>query len=136
MFISVAPEDSSIITDYVEKPLPEYLEKFFGSKQTADEMPFFGIPLGDSFGFSIQSSKVPGGTHYGIPAITFYYDVPLDLDLTIDSSLNAVKEYLLSLGYERNAYGEYVKGDITIKAESVDLDLNIYVWKTPSEEEK
>ena len=136
LFISVAPEDSSIITDYVEKPLPEYLEKFFGSKQTADEMPFFGIPLGDSFGFSIQSSKVPGGMHYGIPAITFYYDVPLDLDLTIDSSLNAVKEYLLSLGYERNAYGEYVKGDITVKAESVDLDLNIYVWKTPSEEEK
>ena len=135
LFISVAPDDSSIITDYVDKPLPEYLEKFFGSKQTADEMPFFGTPLGDSFGFSIQSSKVPGGTRYGIPAITFYYDVPLDTDLTITSSMNAVKDYLLSLGYEKNAYGEFVKGDITVKVEDADLDLNIHVWKTLSAEE-
>ena len=98
-------------------------------------MPFFGTPLGDSFGFSIQSSKVPGGTRYGIPAITFYYDVPLDTDLTITSSMNAVKDYLLSLGYEKNAYGEFVKGDITVKVEDVDLDLNIHVWKTLSAEE-
>ena len=63
-------------------------------------------------------------------SILFYYDVPLDVDYTIDSSLKKVEEYLITLGFVKNKYGEFKKGDIMVAPLDQSLDLIIYVWKT------
>ena len=91
-------------------------------------MPFFGTPLGDTYGFGLTTYKMMGGSNIMKPSIVFYYDVPLDVDYSINSSLTAVKEYLVSLGFERNKYDEYVKGKIRVAPVDSSLDLLIYVW--------
>lgn len=114
--------------DDVEVNAMEYLTEFFGSEQIASEMPFFGIPLGDTYGFAMEAMKITS-TNQAKRAIQFYYDVPLDVDYTINESLEKVRDYLESIGFEVNAAGEYRKGNIVVSPEDRDLDLMIYVWQ-------
>ena len=62
-------------------------------------------------------------------AIVFYYDVPLDIDYTINASLKAVDNYLVECGFELNKNGWYQKDDICIAPTDSSLDLMIYIWK-------
>ena len=68
------------------------------------------------------------GTHSAKLSIVFYYDVPLDIDYTIETSLNAVKELLESKGFVRNEYDEYTNGSIVVAPVDNNLDLMIYLW--------
>ena len=55
--------------------------------------------------------------------------MPLDRNYTIDSSMTAVREYLVAQGFERNSADEYEKDGIVIAPIDSSLDFNIYVWK-------
>ena len=85
--------------------------------------------LGDTYGFGLTTIHSPTGTGIAKQSVVFYYDVPLDVDYTIDSSLNKVGEYLLSLGFTKNANDEYSKDGIYVAPVDSSLDLVIYVWK-------
>ena len=64
-----------------------------------------------------------------LPAIMLYYDVPLDLDYTIDSSIQKVNEYLIQNEFTYNPNGWYQRGDICVSPTDSSLDFVIYIWK-------
>ena len=107
----------------------EFLKTFFQDENIGEKMPYFGIPLGDTYGFGCESTHLMGGTTIAKESILFYYDVPLDLDYTLNSSLEKIEEYLISIGFTKNAYGEFSKGEIYVAPMDVQLDLQIFVWK-------
>lgn len=128
--IEVSIDSSSTSEDETMNALT-YLKKFFDDEEIGEKLPFFGDVLGDTYGFGMTSYRIPYGTTNAEPSIIMYYDVPLDLDYTIDSSLNAIGKYLESLGFEKNGGGEYILGDVCILPMDNSLDLIIYVWKKP-----
>ena len=99
------------------------------------EVPFFGDVLGDSYGFGAYIPRgVPltnGSTIYA-PSVSFYYDVPLDANYSIESSLVKVRGLLRDNGFSLNARGHWVKqgSDVVIDVEDNELDLYIHVRKT------
>ena len=125
---------SSTADDYEVNAL-EFLYEFFGltkgtpeAEQFLINMPFFGDALGDSYGFGLQSYHIDSQNKNN-PAITFYYDVPLDVDYSINSSLEKLEEFLLQEGFVKNSAGEFNKGNIWIAPVDQNLDFIIYVWK-------
>ncbi len=114
--------------DDVEKPADQVLVDFFGDSDICKKIPFFGQVLGDTYGFGM-TTVYTGANGKAKQAIVFYYDVPLDIDYTIDSSMSAVKDYLTSLGFERNRYDEYKKDGIVVAPVDSSLDFTIYVWR-------
>ena len=129
-------ESLTVISDDKVKQMYEYMVSFFGSEQLADKVPFFGEALGDTFGLAMLWAVKPGGSNYGVPAISLYYDVLLETDRTINGAVGKVRELLVKEGFVRNSYGDYVNGEISVRidldAAQNDLDLKIYVWKTSS----
>lgn len=100
----------------------EYMKKYFNRESIADDLPFFGVPLKDTFGFGSY------GAYSNRVALAFYFDVPIDSNYTIDTSVNAVTKYLLNAGFERTNNGQYRKNGICVAPTSHELDLIIYVW--------
>ncbi|MCM1395797.1 MAG: hypothetical protein NC132_06825, partial [Corallococcus sp.] len=107
----------------------EHLKTFFGDQEIGTKLPFFGNVLGDTYGFGLTTLYTPTGERNPKSAIVFYYDVPLDIDYTIESSMKALKAYLRDLGFTRNQYDEYTKNGICIAPVDASLDFTIYVWK-------
>lgn len=126
--VRVSPEGGTDTSDDVEVNALEFLKEFFGDENIGERMPFFGKPLGDTFGFAMTALRI-SGANVAKQAIAFYYDVPLEADYSINKSLDKVRSYLVSLGFTKNVHGEYVKGDIVVSPVDADLDLMIYVWK-------
>lgn len=115
----------------------EYLrDKLFedSSFDPSAEIPFFGEVLGDSFGFGAYIPRaVPldnGSTLYA-PSVSFYYDVPLDSNYSIESSLAKVRALLRENGFTLNARGHWVKegSSVVIDVEDNELDLYVHVRK-------
>lgn len=106
-----------------------YLKEFFNDDEIESHLPFFGVALKDTYGFGLTTLHMVGGTKQSVKSIVFYYDVPLDIDYTISTSINAVEEYLYSLGFKKNEYNEFTKDNIGIAVVNSSLDLLIYVWK-------
>ncbi len=107
-----------------------YLTTLFGSEELARKVPFLGNVLGDTYGFGMSTTHLIAGESSPHSAVVFYYDVPLDADYTIDSSLMKITVYLTSLGFEADANGVYHKDGIAVQPVDSDLDLTVYVWKT------
>ena len=129
--VQVRNEESSTTEDDEEVNALTYLKTFFGKDDIGEKLPFFGSVLGDTYGFGMTMTKTPGGSKTAKSAIVFYYDVPLDVDYTINSSLTAVREFLKQKGFVRNQYDEYHDEANGIWVAPVDssLDFLIYVWK-------
>lgn len=110
----------------------DFFVNFFNDENILDTLPFFGSNncLGDAYGFGITQKYRPTGMSYYLSAVNLYYDVPLDNDNTINSSLNKVYSYLESLGFVNKGNRRYVKGNITVEPVDSDLDLMIYIYKT------
>ena len=125
--IIMSNDDSSIEEDK-EIRADIALNDFFDDPEMAEKLPFFGEVLGDTYGFGLTTFHLPSGSDSAKPAIVFYYDVPLDMDYTIDDSLALVNEFLVEEGFTRNARGEFVKGNIHVSPLDVSLDFTIYVW--------
>ena len=125
--IIMSNDDSSIEEDK-EIRADVALNDFFDDPEMAEKLPFFGEVLGDTYGFGLTTFHLPSGSDSAKPAIVFYYDVPLDMDYTIDDSLALVNEFLVEEGFTRNARGEFVKGNIHVSPLDVSLDFTIYVW--------
>ncbi len=125
----IAREEMSPTGEEEEVNALDYLKVFFNNEEIANTMPFFGNPLGDTYGFGLTTIRIPYSSTSGKQTILFYYDVPLDIDYTINSSITAVEEYLVDLGYTKNRYGEYSKDGIFVHVTDSSLDLMIYVWK-------
>ncbi len=127
--IQVSKEDGGGTDDDVTVNALEYLKTFYKDENIEDKMPFFGKTLGDTYGFGLTTIKMPVGSDTAKKAIGFYYDVPLDIDYTITSSLKLIETYLLELGFTKNEHNEFRKGDICVLPTDSNLDLVIYVWK-------
>lgn len=121
--------DLASTTDDEEVNALDYFKTFYKNDNIDNELPFFGNVLGDTYGFGLTTLYTPGGTNNAERAVILYYDVPLGLDYTIDAPLKSIKDYLISLGFEENKYGEFNKDNIWISPQDSNLDLVIYVWK-------
>lgn len=119
-------EDSAVTGMEGLIDLDTYLSAMFGASYT--DIPFFGDVLGDTFGLSYTAIHTPSGSNRARKAIIMYYDVPLDLDYTINSSLTLVQDQLVAAGFLKNKDGTYVKGDISIQPVDNNLDFIIYIW--------
>lgn len=109
----------------------DYFKKAFGDENIADSMPFFGKVIGDCYGFGMTTYYKPAGSSIMKEAVVLYYDVPLDVDYTITTSLKAVKDYLLELGFEQSKTDSstFTKGNIAVVPVDNNLDFMIYVYK-------
>lgn len=114
--------------DETEVNALDYLKEFFGNENIAEIMPFFGEVLGDTFGFAMTTYRVAEDKK-SHKTITFYYDVPLDIDYTINSSIETVENFLIAKGFEKDKYDNYVKNGICVKPYDQSLDFVIYVWR-------
>lgn len=126
--IIVSNDDGTMSDDKEENAL-EFLKKFYDNENIEEIMPFFGNALGDTYGFGLTTIHLPGGSDTAYRAVQLYYDVPLDIDYTINSSLKSVENYLLNLGFTKNKYNEFNKGNIWVYPFDSSLDLVIYIWK-------
>ena len=95
------------------------------------------LSAGGMTGISIIISKIPGvpldnGSTLYAPSVSFYYDVPLDSNYSIESSLAKVRTFLKENGFKLNARGHWVKEgtNIVIDVEDNELDLYIHVRKS------
>ncbi len=113
----------------VEVNAMAYFTELFESAETAAEVPFFGDVLGDSYAVGMTTIRMPASSNVAKHSVALYYDVPLDADSTINSSLEKLDDFLTGLGYTRNRYGEYEKGEIVVVPTDTSLDLFIYVWR-------
>ena len=131
-------------------PFDEYFTKYFSADgvgkyplkdgKTVNDIPFIGDPdsgLGDRYalGMSVLYSaqyRQTDGTYKTVRRNTLklYYDVPLDLDYTTDSSLKKVDALLTSKGFVADENGEYRNPDINVVIKPVDesLDFFVYIW--------
>ena len=105
----------------------EYVEEYFWE---GVEIPFFNEVLGDNFGFASKTvlEASAGVGHTGF-VFSLYYDVPLDMNYTIESSMRAVSKFLLEEGYTRKSAYRFTNGELDIAIVDNDLDLFIYIWK-------
>lgn len=126
--VNVSSDGPSTVDDEEVNAL-EYFKTFYGNDNIDNELPFFGNVLGDTYGFGLTTIYTPGGTSNAELSVVLYYDVPLGLDYTIDAPLKDIKDYLVSLGFVENKYGEFNKDNIWISPQDSNLDLVIYVWK-------
>ncbi len=111
---------------------PAYFEKMGTPMSAGAEIPFFGSVdcIGDTYGFGMPSLYRSNVDQSVKRAILFYYDVPLDIDYTIQSSLDKIDAFLTGLGYTRNTQGEYrcAANNLVVVPVDSSLDLNIYVF--------
>ncbi len=106
----------------------EYMKLYFHENTITERIPFFGSALGDTYGFGAISTYYSPESRMNHTALSYYFDVPLDLDYTINSSIDVVGKYLIQQGYTKNKYGEFKKDGINIAVSNNQLDLFIYVW--------
>lgn len=124
--------ESTSTDDDVEINAGDFLKEFFNDENILDSMPFFGGVdyLGDAYGFGMTNKYRPEGMSFYVDGITLYYDVPLDLNYSIETSLNKVHDCLVDNGFINMGNDVYVKGDITIVPVDNELDLMIYIYRT------
>ncbi len=112
---------------------------YFGNNGTlfpirGAELPFFGDKdcLGDTYGLGMASSFTMTDANSGNViqqnAIVFYYDVPVDLDYTITTSVDKVKNFLTKNGFTYVSNGIFKKGNLCVRPVDSSLDMMIYVW--------
>lgn len=106
----------------------EFLTEFFGSEQVAAKVPFFGNVLGDSYALGRTELRTPPSSGRAVQTIRFWYDVEMDIDGTLTTSLDAIESYLVSLGFTKDANGVFASGAIRVQPVDSQLDLFIFVW--------
>ncbi|MDE5547708.1 MAG: hypothetical protein K2J30_01745, partial [Clostridia bacterium] len=111
----------------VEVNALEFLQNFFDDEAIAEKLPFFGEALGDTYGFGLETYRISGGVNRH--TVVFYFDVPLDVDYTIESSIKKLEDLLIAEGYQKDKNGVFTKGTIAIEIVDADLDYTVYVWK-------
>ena len=104
------------------------MKLYFHDNAIADRLPYFGSALGDSYGFGAIGVYYSPSTRRNHTVLSFYFDVPLEMDYTINSSIGEVGKYLINHGFNRNRYNEYSKNGVNIAVVDNQLDLFIYVW--------
>lgn len=110
-----------------------YLKEFYQNENIADVMPFFGLPLGDTFGFGLTTYRINPVDKKSNAAVVLYYDVPLEIDYSINRALRSVSDYLLSLGFVKDStHDVFTKDNIVVNPVDSSLDLMIYIWKSSS----
>lgn len=106
----------------------DYMKLYFHDNAIADRLPYFGSALGDSYGFGAIGIYYSPSTRRNHTVLSFYFDVPLEMDYTINSAMGEVGKYLINQGFNRNRYNEYSKNGVNIAVVDNQLDLFIYVW--------
>ncbi len=96
----------------------------------ADRLPYISAAVGDSYTEGATSFRniVVDGDRTSVPSLILCYAVPFDVDLSINSSLAALNEYLVGNGFAENANGVFIKGDISILPKDDGLRLMLNIW--------
>ena len=95
------------------------------------EIPFFNEVLGDNFGFAAKMVwEASAGSDKTRFVFSMYYDVPLDMNYSIESSMRAASKFLIKQGYTRTSAYRFTNGELNIAIVDNDLDLFIYIWET------
>ncbi len=135
--IQTQMDSSSSSTDDDQEVNADLLLRTYFNLSDSAIIPFFGDAIGDTYGFGMTSYHIGSSGSTARKSIQFYYDVPLDINYSIDSSLDALDVFLKELGFSRNVAGEYSKGitdmygvSKTLWVHPLDnsLDLYIHVW--------
>lgn len=105
----------------------ESLKEFFSDDNIEEKLPFFQSVLGDCYGFGMTTYRIASDKK-NHRTIAFYYDVPLDTDYTINSSIEKVENLLTQEGFVKDADGVFTKGNIAVQPYDQDLDFIVYVW--------
>lgn len=113
-----------------EEPLFPFITENYNIE--AEDLPFFNSVLGDTFGYAAETMYQYTAGRY-VHAMCLYYDVPLDRDYTINSSINAASAYLRELGYESLGNHRFRKDGVIIAIVDEELDFNIYIWLDQSQ---
>lgn len=124
---------SDVDTEYQAE---EYLKILLKYDDVDTLVPFFSEPLGDTFGFGLATLRSVGQAYQ---TLSLYYDLPLDIDYSLNSSLRAVKTYLgEKCGFTKGAnnvfYKEYSGTDgkryrLNIQPSDANLDFFIHIWR-------
>lgn len=121
--------DTDDTADDEEVPAHTFLNEFFEDENAAETIPFIGTALGDCFGFGMTRMRNFSWHPTFLNTVYLYYDVVMDLDYSIDSSIQAIEKYIMEEGFVLADHGVYTKGGYNILIEDSDLDLFVYVWK-------
>lgn len=100
---------------------------FTSNPEAANKVPFIDV-LGDAFGFAILDTYRPYGETRLRPAAALYYDVPLDRNYSIATSINAVASWLRDRGFTGNDHYEFENEDLGVGIALVDRDLDFYIY--------
>ena len=131
-------------------PVDEFLFKGYTDSLGDDHKAYFGdinLPINDGVEIPFFGDKACFGDAYALGmatyfwttdpvtyvkkqqnAICFYYDVPLDNDYTITTSLDAVRAFLTANGFEIAYSDVFRKGNLCVRPVDSSLDLFVYVW--------
>lgn len=125
-------------------PIVEVFTERLGAEvvgENAANIPFFPEVLGDTYGFAAEDVYRPQAEGGGYSprmyeALGLYFDVELDMDYTITSSMDKLARFLESNGFTMTAEYEYRKGRLGIAIADNDLDLYVYLWDYGVEDEE
>ena len=97
------------------------------------ELPFFGDKecFGDTFAVGTATyfnATDITGTNYVQNAMLLWYDVPLDIDYTITTSLEKAYKFLEGNGFVKGSDNAYRKGNLCVRPVDNSLDLHVYIW--------
>ncbi|MCH5162770.1 MAG: hypothetical protein J1G38_04700 [Clostridiales bacterium] len=114
-----------------DKPIDalNHFKKLFDD-DIADRLPYFGAALGDTFNSGItdfRSIRV-GDKRVTVESVTLFFEVPFDINYSIDSSIAKLVELLEDNGFSVNESGVYVKGNISVQPADSQKRLFVYVW--------
>lgn len=120
--------DEEAESGYIDVNAVDYFNDLFKITNAETEIPFINECLGDTFGFGLQTLKASDSDGKIRQAMSVYYDVPLDVNYSIESSLKKIEDFLTEKGFVKNIVGEFKKGNIVILPADVELDLIVYFW--------
>lgn len=104
--------------------------KYMFADDIHERLPYFGSVLGDTFNEGVTDfrSIVVDGKRVSVDSLLLFFEVPFDVDYSIDSSLAAFGAFLESNGFAENNNGVYVKGDISVLPEENSMRFFVYIW--------
>lgn len=130
-----APTDWSEVTimlakeDNREVVAKDYFETMFDASFSSN-LPYFGTVLGDTFNSAITDfrSISYNGNRVSVDSVKLFFEVPYDIDNSIDTSLAKVRELLDQNGFTKSGTDTYVKGNMSVEPINDQMRLLIYVW--------
>lgn len=107
----------------------EYLISLFDESIT-ERLPYFGAAVGDTFNegeVSFRSITV-NGKRVSVGTIILFFEVPIDINYSIDSSLQKMNALLVDNSFATTDGSIYTNDNISVEVKEDQMRLFIYIW--------